>query len=238
MRSLLLLLLVTTSSWAGLTVSGTLTHGNEKGTLKQFFQDQNVRLDFQMGPKNGAFIYQTRSGVILWIDHAKKSFIEMNKADLDRLLVVFSSFAKNQPAPPAEVKLTKEADGVKVGVWRCARYGLTIRGAKAGRCCVLPMESVGASRADYRPLETLMDTVLKIGAIPADSKAIVESLSQALNHGFIMQSEQTDPSGNPQGGYVTTAIDRKVLAANTFKGPAGYQRQDIMALLQKQVSGK
>src|SRR4051812_20754258 len=123
MKKALLIFTLSFPAMAGLVVSGTVTSGNDKGSLKQFFQNDNARVDFQIRAQNGSFIYRTKTGVIYWVDHTHKSYLELNKADLDRILMLVSGFAGQATGSPA-FALKKDAAARKVGQWTCARYNI------------------------------------------------------------------------------------------------------------------
>jgi hypothetical protein len=236
MRILLGLLLVASPCFAGLIVSAGLTRGAEKGTLKQYFQNSSARIDFKFPGSDGSFIIHNTSGAIMWIDHSRKSYLEINKSDLDRVGSIISAFNK-QPTPAAgDIKLTKQTGSHTVGKWNCTRYEVANKGKKAGTFCVVPMESVGASAADYQALQSLVDSVSKTGLVPAKERGMLELVEKALHLGFVVQSNE------PEGGVMQVEnIIKQAVKQDTFASPKGYARTDITSLLQKQMmqsSGK
>ncbi len=236
MRILLGILLVTSPCFAGLVVSGGLTRGTEKGTLKQYFQNSSARVDFKFPGSDGTFIIHNSTGAILWVDHARKSYLEINKSDLDRVASIISAFNK-APAPAAgDIKLTKQAGAHTVGKWNCTRYDVANKGKKAGSFCVVPMQSVGASAADYQALQSLIDSVGKTGLVPAKERGMLELVDKALHLGFVVQSSETE------GGVMQVeSISKETVKEALFAAPKGYARTDVTSLLQKQMmksSGK
>jgi hypothetical protein len=230
MRTLLCLLLVSSQCFAGLVVSGSLTRGADKGTLKQYFQNSNARVDFKFKASDGAFVIHNLTGAVLWIDHARKSYLEINRADLDRVASIISTFNKQAVPASADIKLTKVAAPQTVGKWHCTKYDVSNKGQKAGAFCVVPMESVGASPADYKALQSLVSTVSKTGMVPAAERGMLELLEKALNLGFVVQSSEHEG-----GTMVVDTIAKEAVKETVFAAPAGYARTDITSLLQKQM---
>ncbi len=237
MHCLILALLVAFPVQAGLIANASIARGSEKGTLVQRYQSAKARVDFKYRSDNGSFIYDSVSGNIYWVDHSHKSFMEIHKADLERVLALVSSFSK-KPLDPgtSDFLISQSGSPRKVGKWTCTPYDVHLQQVKSGSFCVVPMHSVGAVEKDYRALDSLVEMVLKTGMVPTESRAALSTIRKATQKGFVVESSEIDGNGNVAGSIKVTEIRQAKLEDAVFRSPTGYKKMEFTSLLQKSLS--
>ncbi len=241
MYYLLVTLFLASPSLGGFIVTAKVSQGGTDSPLRQFYQGANTKLEFQPSPSTQtSLIYRGDKGMLAWIDHGKKSFLEASESDLNRLTTLFSAFRKQKQTPTTKVQFKKGAS-VVVGKWNCTRYSVLAGDKKTGQICIVPLKEIGATPADFKPLVTLAKTMTSLGFIPPEQRGYLDSVEGALNIGFVAESESYDGAGKLVSKMLVEKVSKETLADSTFSMPAGYQRNDLTSLLQQQImkpSGK
>lgn len=235
MRIFFILLLVCSNAMAGLMATGTVTENGKESKMKQYFDGANFRMDFIPGgnQKDVSLIYRGATGTVNFVEPARKTYVEMNDQDLERLLALTGAFMNRgkNAVKPGEAKYEKKGTA-KVGSWKCTQYDVLIGGKKTGTLCVIPPSQVGGNETDMKGLSKLAATLMKLGPLaPAQGGFITPGLDEALKLGFIVEATSVDAAGKQLGRYVIDSAAKEAHPATTFSAPTGYQRTDIMAAL-------
>ncbi len=230
-----LFLLVCSNAMAGLLATGTVTEKGKESKMKQYYDGANFRMDFIPGgtAKDVSLIYRGATGTVNFIEPARKTYVEVNDQDLERLLALTGAFMNRgkQGIKPGEAKFVKKG-AATVGSWKCTQYEVLMSGKKTGTICVIPPSQVGGSDADMKGLAKLASTLMKLGPMaPTQGAYIAPGLDEALKLGFVVEATSVDEAGKVLNRFVIDSAAKEAHAPTTFNAPAGYQKTDLMAAL-------
>ena len=189
-------------------------------------------------------IFDGDKQVLYLVDPARKTYVEMTKADVDRLSAqvqgaaaqMQSQLEKLPPAQRAQMEgmmkgvQTTRTGSDKVGRWTCDKYDVTMNGQKIGEVCSVNPTVLGFGARDF-------DVMLRMAAFY--SAMAPPMAGQLPGPGVI------DPRGSPDfpvktvmmfpGGPVTTTelieVGRRTFADALFAVPAGFTKQNINGAL-------
>ncbi len=242
MRAIVIFFVVSAPAFAGLVLSGNLTQGTgAPGPLKQYYQGGNARLEFRApgSRQENWLVYRGDSGTVSVVYSEKKSYLEANEKDVERI----GGFLFQPKVQPGAISFKKDPAPQTVGKWKCTRYTILNQGKKTGSLCVVPFESVGATAADLKPLSALARTFSSLGALaPQPSSFLGGGMGEALKLGLMVEAVGLDASGKPASRLVLESVRKENLKASTFANPEGFTKKDLTSLIQealmKKPSGK
>jgi hypothetical protein len=206
-----------------------------------------TRMRTEIADPNGVMnvtIFDGGKQVLYIVDPARTTYMELTKADVDRLSVQMQgALAQMQlqleKLPPAQraqmeamtmkgVQLTPIGSDT-VGRWTCDKYDLTVNGQKIGERCTVNGTALGFGATDF-------DVMLQMGAF--------YSAMASLGPGPLPGVSGIDPGGGADfpvktvlivpGGTVTTELieaHRQTFSDSLFAVPAGFTKQDIIGAL-------
>ena len=188
-------------------------------------------------------IFDGSRQVLYLVDPAQKTYMEMTKADVERLSAQMPGAAAQVQAqieklPPAQrAQMEAMMKGVQhtrtgsdtVGRWTCETYDLTMSGQKIGEVCNVNPSALGFRATDF-------DAMLQMGAfysamaplMPAQL-AGTSGIGQPASSDFAVRTVLMVP-----GGTMTTELieaGREALPDSLFAVPAGFTKQDLPAAM-------
>ena len=199
-----------------------------------------TRMRTEMAGPNGVTnvtIFDGGKQVLYLVDPSRKTYVEMTKADVDRLSAqVLGAAAQIQSQleqlPPAQrTQMEGMMKGVQrvrtgsamVGRWTCDNYDLTMGAQKIGEVCSADLTALGFNAKDF-------DVMLQMGAFYS---ALAPQLA-----GQLPSPAGVDPRGSPDcpikivmmfpGNAMTTELieaGRRTLSDAVFAVPAGFTKQ-------------
>ena len=226
----------------GIFITQRVTTGGDPLTVR--VQIEATRTRTEMAGPNGVMnvtIFDGGKQVLYIVDPARKTYMEMTKADVDRLSAQMQGTmaqiqAQLEKMPPAQraqmeammkgVQFTRTGSDT-VGRWTCDKYDLTQGGQKIGEVCSVNPTTLGFGAADF-------DVMRQMGAF--------YSTMAPLMPGQLTGVSGIDPRGSPDfpvktvmmvpgGGTTTTEVveaGRQTFPDSLFAVPAGFTKQDIM----------
>lgn len=226
----------------GIVITQRVTSGGAPLTVRVHIDATRMRTE--MASPSGVAnvtIFDGGKQVLYIVDPARKTYVEMTKADVDRLSAqvqgavaqMQSQFEKLPPAQRAQMEAMMKgvertrtgSDGV--GRWTCDKYDLTMNGQKIGEVCNVSLSTLGFGATDFAVMRQM--AAFYSGMAP-------QVAGQLPGPGGI------DPGGNSEfpvktvvigpGGTVTTEVieaDRQTFFDTLFAVPAGFTKQDLTA---------
>lgn len=228
----------------GIFITQRVTSGGARFTVQ--VQIEATRMRTEMAGPNGAMnvtIFDGGKQVLYIVDPARKTYMEMTKADVDRLSAqvqkgMAQMQAQLEKLPPAQrAQMEAMMKGVQptrtgsdtVGRWTCDRYDLMQDGQKIGEVCSVNPTTLGFGATDF-------DVMLQMGAFYSAMAPLmptqlpgVSSIGQPGSSDFPVKTVLMVP-----GGTVTTEVieaGRRTFPDSLFAVPAGFTKQDIMGAM-------
>ncbi|HVG69863.1 MAG TPA: hypothetical protein VM819_03105, partial [Vicinamibacterales bacterium] len=148
----------------GILITQRVTSGGAPITVRT--QIEATRTRTEMAGPNGVVnvtIFDGGKQVLYIVDPAGKTYMEMTKADVDRLSAQMQGSmaqiqAQLEKMPPAQraqmeammkgVQFTRTGSDT-VGRWTCDKYDLTIGGQKLGDVCMVNRAALGFAATDF-----------------------------------------------------------------------------------------
>ena len=233
--------------WAaqGVVIAQTVTT-NGKATMSEVqVTQQQMRADIDSPNGRQTVIFNGPKQVLYMINTARKTYVEMTKADADQLSAQMSGMMAQaakmlESMPPAQraqmEAMLKGRGGAaaapqytrtgsdKVGRWTCDKYDVTMNGQKIGEVCSVNPTVLGFGARDF-------DVMLQMGAFYS---AMAPPMA-----GGLTGPAGIDPRGGSDfpvktvmifpGGTATTELieaGRRTFADALFTVPAGFTKQD------------
>src|SRR5687767_10283989 len=148
----------------GILITQQVASGGAPFTVR--VQLEATRMRTEMAGPNGVMnvmIFDGDKQVLYIIDPARKTYMEMTKADVDRMSAQLQGSAAQMQAqleklPPAQrAQMEAMMKGVQftrtgtdtVGRWTCDKYDLTIGGQKIGEVCTVNPAALGFAATDF-----------------------------------------------------------------------------------------
>jgi hypothetical protein len=194
-------------------------------------------------------IFDAVNEVLYIVDAARKSYIELTKADAAKMGSMMSgamAMMQQQMAnlPPAQramleqqmagmmgggatavARPTYKRNGVgKAGERACDRYDGYTAGQKTSEICTVAPEALGFALADFAVLNKLSDFVRTIMPQMADQIVGVGSPEQGFS-GLPVRSAATDPRSGRTITIQLTDARRATFEDAIFRVPAGFTKQ-------------
>lgn len=224
----------------GVFFTQRVTSGGAPFTVQTQIAATRMRTEMA-GPTGvmNVMIFDGGKQVLYLVDPARKTYVEMTKADVDRLSAQVQGAAAQMQSqleklPPAQrAQMEGMMKGVQrtrtgsdtVGRWTCDKYDLTMSAQKIGEVCSVNPTALGFGARDF-------DVMLQMAAFY--SAMAPQMAGQLPGPGSI------DPRGSSDfpvktvmmfpGGTVTTElieVGRRTFSDALFAVPAGFTKQDI-----------
>jgi hypothetical protein len=205
-----------------------------------------TRMRTEMAGPDGATnvtIFDGGRQVLYVVDPARKTYMEMTRADVDRLSAQLQGGtagvqAQLEKLPPEQraqmeammkgVELTRTGTD-KVGPWACDKYDVTLAGQKIGERCTVDLAVLGFTAMDF-------DVMGQMGAFYSAMAPQMAGQVPGPGGGI-------DPGGSSDfpvrtvmmapGVTTTTELieaSRQTLPDSLFAVPAGFTKQDVAGL--------
>lgn len=197
-------------------------------------------------------IFNGEAEVLYIVDPARKSYIEITKADAARMGGMMQgamAMMQQQLAnlPPAQRAMMEEKMGGmmaggattvarttykrngtgKVGDRTCDRYDGYNAGQKTSEICTVTPAALGFSMADFAVLGKLSDFVRSIMPQMAEQIVGVGTPEQGFT-GLPIRTATTDPRSGKTITMQLTEVRRATFEDSIFAVPAGFQKQSIL----------
>jgi hypothetical protein len=229
----------------GILITQRVASGGAPLTVR--VQIEATRTRTEMAGPNGVMnvtIFDGDKQVLYIVDPARKTYMEMTKADVDRLSVQMQGSmaqmqAQLEKMPPAQrAQMEAMMKGVQhtrtgsdtVGRWTCDKYDLTQGGQKIGEVCSVNLATLGFGATDF-------DVMRQMGAFYSAMAPLMPAQLTGVS--------AIDPPGSsdfpvktvimvPGGGTMTTEVvetGRQTFPDSLFAVPAGFTKEDIMSAL-------
>ena len=233
----------------GVLIVQKMTPSGGTATTNQIQIEPN-RMRAEVTPPSGtkmAVIYDAAKQSVLLVDDAKRTYTEMNKADLDRLAGQVNDMMSQMQAamanmPPAQraqmeammrgrmggmaaaaapPKITYTKIGTdKVGKWTCDKYEGKQDGQHASEICTVDANTIGLTAADMTVFTQLAGFFKQLAPSAADMVQL-----GGAGAGFPGVPVRTVQSSMT---IEITDVTRQTFPATLFQPPAGYTKQDMM----------
>ncbi len=227
----------------GILITQRVTSAGAPFTVR--VQIEATRTRTEMAGPNGVMnvtIFDGGKQVLYIVDPARKTYMEMTKADVDRLSAQMQGSmaqmkAQLEKLPPAQrTQMEAMMKGVQhtrtgsdtVGRWTCDKYDLTQGGQKIGEVCSVNLATLGFSATDF-------DVMRQMGAFYSTMAPLMPTQLTGVSG--------IDPGGSDfpvktvmmvPGGTMTTEVveaGRQTFPDSLFAVPAGFTKQDIVGAL-------
>jgi len=228
----------------GILITQRVTSGGAPFTVR--VQIEATRMRTEMAGPNGVMnvmIFDGGKQVLYIVDPARKTYMEVTKADVDRLSAqvqkgMAQMQAQLEKLPPAQrAQMEAMMKGVQhtrtgsdtVGRWTCDKYDLMMDGQKIGETCSVNLTTLGFGATDF-------DVMGQMGAFYS---AMAPQMA-----GQLPGPSGIDPRGSSDfpvktvlmvpGGTVTTEVieaGRQTFSDSLFAVPAGFAKQDVMGAM-------
>ena len=228
----------------GIVMTQRVTSGGGPFTIRT--QITATRMRTEMAGPNGVLnetIFDGSAQVLYIVDPARKTYMEITKADVGRLSAQMQGAVSQiqgqlKTLPPAErAQMEAMMKGVQqtrtgseeVGRWTCEKYDLTMGGQKLGETCSLNPAALGFRATDF-------DVMLQMGAFYSAMAPLMPAqlagatgINQPGGSGFAVKTVLMVP-----GGTMTTELveaGRATFPEELFAVPAGFTKQDLPAAM-------
>jgi hypothetical protein len=228
------------------TVTGTTTRTSQ-------VQLERDRMRAEMLGAQGTsqvIVFDGPQQVLRMINHAKKSYVEMTKADADRVGTQIGGamakmnemkemIAKMPPAQRAQMEAAmakmggaqiktdyRRAGSDKVGKWTCDKYEGFKNDLKVSELCTVDAKALGLTPADFEISKQVGEFFKTLAPQGAEQLFGVGTLE---THGFVGIPVRRIAYSNGQVQSTSQILDiqRQTFAASTYEVPAGFQKQTM-----------
>ena len=210
-------------------------------------QVESTRLRTEIAGQNGAaqvVIFDGQKLVLYVVDPARKSYMEITKADFDQLQGMMaqmqSVLEKLPPAQRAQMeaamkgrmggmggaapKIESRRTGTdKVGRWTCDKYDVLMNGEKMSEVCTVDPSVLGITAKDFDVSKQLAASVSSLAPQMAAQIAVVGRPETQGFAGFPVRTTVTT------GGTTVTSevveASRQTFPDSLFAVPAGFTKQ-------------
>ena len=188
-------------------------------------------------------IFDAGKQVLYIVDPARKTYMEMTKADVDRMSAqmqgsVAQMQAQLEKMPPAQraqmeammkgVQLTRTGSDT-VGRWTCDTYDLTIGGQKLGEVCMVNPSALGFSTTDFNVMGQMGAFYSAMATFMPNQLPGVSGIDQRGSSDFPVRTVIMMGQGQPVMTTEVIEAGRRTFADALFAVPAGFKKQDLPA---------
>ena len=232
-------------------VEQTTTAGEATQTHQVMIDKESMRVEHNApsGDK-GTVLFDGARQVIWLVNHDKKTYTEMTRADVDamseRMAAAMAQMQEHMKHMPPEqrarmeemmksrlggamatpVKITYRKVGTDtVGKWKCDRYDGYHDAQKVAELCTVDPTTLGFLPEDFEVSKKLAEFFRRLMPQNADN---VFRLGNAEDQGFSgVPVKRMFTVGQRQTVTELTEVTREQFPASTFAVPAGFQRQAL-----------
>ena len=226
----------------GIVITQRVTSGGAPLTVRVHIEATRMRTEMASpSAVMNVTIFDGGKQVLYMVDPARKTYIEMTKADVDRLSAQLQLGAAQMQSqleklPPAQrAQLEGMMKGVErtrtgsdgVGRWTCDKYDLTMNGQKIGEVCNVSLTTLGFGATDFDVMRQM--GAFYSGMAPQVAGQLPGGIDPGGNSDFPVKTVMMGP-----GGTVTTEVieaDRQTFSDALFAVPAGFTKQDILDVM-------
>jgi hypothetical protein len=224
----------------GIVITQRVTSGGEPLTVRVHIEATRMRTE--MANPSGVVnvtIFDGGKQVLYMVDPARKTYVEMTKADVDRLSAQVQGAAAQMLAqleklPPAQrAQMEAMMKGVEhrrtgsddVGRWTCDKYDLTMNGQKIGETCSVNLTTLGFGATDFDVMRQMAAFYSGMAPQTAGQLPGPTGIDPPGGSDFPVKTVLIVP-----GGTVTTEVieaGRQMLSGTLFAVPAGFTKQEF-----------
>lgn len=229
----------------GILITQRVTSGGAPITVRTQIEATRTRTEMA-GPDGvvNVTIFDGGKQVLYIVDPARKTYMEMTKADVDRLSAQMQGSmaqvqAQLEKMPPAQraqmeammkgVQFTRTGSDT-VGRWMCDKYDLTQGGQKIGEVCSVTLATLGFGATDFDVMRQMGAFYSAMAPLMPSQLTGVSGIDQRGSSDFPVKTVMMVPGG----GTVTTEVveaGRQTFPDSLFAVPAGFTKQDIMGAM-------
>ena len=235
----------------GILITQRIMSGGPPLTIQMQIEPTRMRTDI-VGT-NGtvqAMIFDGGQQMLYIVDPARKTYMEMTKADADRLGAqmqgaIAQMQAQIEKLPPAQraqmeamlkgrggaavVPQSTRTGSDKVGRWTCDKYDLTQAGQKIGEVCSVDPTVLGFGATDFQVMSQMAAFYSAMAPQMPGQLPAISGIGQGGASGFPVRTVMTI-----QGQTMTTEVvdaGRQTFADSLFAVPAGFTKQDLIGVM-------
>ncbi len=242
MKSLLLVLLMSALTFAGVAMKGTNQMPGEKQNMEIEISDLGVKMGIKSAKTDQTVIFRKDKFLFWIINNQGKSYVEFTKQDLDNIkaqIAMLQEQMKNMPKaqremmaqmmggalPDTDVKteMVLAKKGQKSGSWKCDSYNVLENGKKNSVLCLTPIKKLGLSIDDFSSLNSLstyMEDLAKQNKQAEMAKYFSKDI--LMSKGFPVNVKNVT---GDKSEISWTSIAKKNIAASAFDLPAGLKKE-------------
>ena len=236
----------------GILITQRVTSGGPPLTIQVQIEATRMRTEM-VGPSGAvqAMIFDGGKQILYIVDPARKTYMEMTKADADRLgaqmqgamAQMQAQLEKMPPAQRAQMEAMLKGRGGaaaapqytrtgsdKVGRWTCDKYDMTLNGQKLGEVCSVNPTALGFGPTDFQVMAQMAAFYSAMAPqMPGQLPAVSGIVPGGTTSGFPVKTVMTI-----QGQTTTTEVveaGRQTFADSLFAVPAGFTKQDMTGLM-------
>jgi hypothetical protein len=231
----------------GILITQRMSSGGPPLTVQMQLEPTRMRTEIA-GPNGvtNVTIFDGSKQVLYIVDPARKTYVEMTKADVERLSAqvqgamaqMKAQLDKLPPAQRAQMEAmmkggggatTVRAGSDKVGRWTCDKYDLMLNGQKIGDLCSVSPTTLGFAAADFDVTRQM--AAFYSGMAPQMASQIpgASTIDQSGSSGFPVRTVML-----MQGQAMTTEVTearRQTFPDSLFVVPTGFTKQDVTGLM-------
>jgi hypothetical protein len=220
-------------------------------TSQQIQMDRtHIRAETAANGENMAFVYDGPAKVVRMINLSRKSYTEMDQAQMQKMgQQVNSAMAAMQAQlknlPPEQQKMMQDlmkgrglagpaaaperptfmhTGSDKIGQWPCAKYD-GYRGAETvAEVCAAEPSALGLTAADFEAAKQLAELVKSMMPAAADQVSFNGTIEDQGFPGIALR-RVTLRNGKPESTTELSEIRREAIPASAFAAPAGFRRE-------------
>lgn len=242
--------LLTASSIAtaadGILITQRVTSGGAPLTVQ--VQIEATRMRTETAGPNGAMnvmIFDGGTQVLYIVDPARRTYMEVTKADVDRLSAQLQGAmaqmrAQLETLPPAQrAQMEAMMKGVQlartgpdtVGRWTCDKYDLTINGQRIGEVCMVNPATLGFGATDFDVMRQMGAFYSAMAPLMPNQLPGVSGIEPGGSSDFPVKTVMM--MGQDQTAMTTEVIEagRQTFPDSLFAVPAGFTKQDVTRLM-------
>lgn len=228
-------------------------------TTAQTQMDRNhVRTEVQANGEANAFVFDGPADVLRMINLSRKSYVEMSRADMQRMqqqvsgmLAKMEAQLKNlpperrkmfedmmkgrgglpgTPTPAAPPRITFKAAGTdKVGQWSCTKYDGYSGAEKVTELCTVQPSAIGLNDADFEAVKQLAEFVKTMTPAAVDQFTLNATVAEQGFAGVPIRRVSLR-NGQPTDSTELVEVKREAIPASAWAVPAGFKREQMGGL--------
>jgi hypothetical protein len=203
-----------------------------------------MRMEYQMAGDKQAIVFDAAKQVAWTINYDKKTYVEMTKADLERVnaqsaeVMVKAQEAMKNMNPQqrammeamlkaqksqAQRPVYRKVGTDQVGRWTCDKYEGYLNDQKISELCTVDPTVLGLAEADFEVTRKVAEFVKRL--VPRNADSLV-SLGKSEDQGFSgVPVRRMVSMGRRQLTTEVTDVSRQTFPPSTWEIPAGFTKQ-------------